>query len=390
MISTNKIFNNILPYLWILKYILCILIILLNIAVTPLGFLQEWSLTKCFLIGYVPIIIFLCLFKKIQPSKIQVFIFLAIFIIIYRIIFNPDNFTSDVLYWALVPGIMLSTTKTWFNEKKIFIYLGILIYLINCFVTIYEYTHNINLFYHDLSYFTRFRASGIWSHPLYSALIHGFCMLLLIFPPIPKFFKISLFGLGCVVLFCYDARAATALTLIASFLLLNRHDFMKKKNIKYILIFIIFLCILIDNLAFSELGGKLFRQEELNIKSNDPRMIAFDIFFGASLRDIIFGVSAKAQEIMSYQHNVICIENGIFTQFFTFGIFLGSFIFIILLRRFSAYMKKFSHRERIILLGYFFIVGATSQALSTPYLWSYVIVLYNLFTSYHSSETYKK
>lgn len=375
-----------LPFLGVFREIFCITIILLNIAVTPIGFLKEWSLTKCFIIGYLPIAIFLCLFKSVQHFKIRAFVILAIAIFSYKILFNPEGTATSVLYWSLIPGIMLSTSKKWFNEKKIYLVLGLFIYLLNCAITLFEYTHHVNLFYHDLTYFARFRASGIWGHPLYSALIHGFSMLLLIFTPVQKVLKIGLFGLGCIVLFCYDARAATALTLIASFLMLRKHDFMKKKNIKYILVFIFFLCILIDNLASTDLGGKLFQKENLVVTTTDPRAIAFDIFFEASFYDVFFGVSKKAQEIMSIQHGVICIENGIITHFFNYGIILGAAIYVILLKRIYTHMNIFHRRERIILLGFFFIVGATSQALSTPYLWSYIIILYNLFTSHQTTR----
>ena len=169
-------------------------------------------------------------------------------------------FLSPTTLKLLIVPVILVLYRRFVRDDKyhLLLYTAVTIYLINCVVSLYEYNYKINLFYSELTYFDRFRSSGIWGHPLYNALIHGGCMLFIIMSSLNKYFKAILWFLGLYVIFCFDARAATIVTVGLSVGILYCRRVISKRNIIYIIAIGIIFALILD-----KIGNNLLMKPDL-------------------------------------------------------------------------------------------------------------------------------
>lgn len=311
--------------------------------------------------------------------------------IIYFILFNFQNRPLSVFGLINIFFItsLLSVAYRRINIKygKSFIYIGIFFYLLNIVVSYFEYKNNVNLFYFDMNekwdvknaYF-RFRASGIWGHPLYTALIHGACMIFILMSSINKKMKFILWFTGLFALFFYDARAATIMTILASFTYLYLNGDLNKKNIISILILFIVIILSLNFISKSDLGGKLFdvQTKDFNDESSNARIVAFQVFFDLDMQKLLLGVADQFDYVQKH-YNVICAENAFIGLTLVCGFPLALLIFTLQIKNLWNIMKSKKIKYRYLIFAYLFATGLFNQALTTPTVWITFMMFYILF-----------
>ncbi|MCS3200182.1 hypothetical protein [Candidatus Bacteroides intestinigallinarum] len=100
-----------------------------------------------------------------------------------------------------------------------------------------------------------------------------------------KYFKAILWFFGLYVIFCFDARAATIVTVGLSVGILYCRRVISKRNIIYIIAIGIIFALILDKIGNTELGGKLFADETRSFDdgSSRVRISNYRSFFKATL-----------------------------------------------------------------------------------------------------------
>ena len=361
---------------------------MLNVLIiSAFSFIFEWNTTTTFLYGYVPLLIVIA--SKVKTNKyLPYYLLAALFLVIFQFALTKKLATNYVMFWLIIPFCLMSSlNKCRDGRFNILLIAGISIYLINCSVVIFEYINGVNLFYFQMDYFDRFRATGIYGHPLYGALLHSSCMLFILCSNLHKIFKIILYIIGFFTVFCYDARTATVVTLASTFFLLYKWKYIRLKQLVPITIILILIPFIIEYLETSGLGGKLFTEEGTKVGKNDARLVAFRIFFDRSFDEIFFGVIDQVK--IAERYGVKCIENGVFALILEFGLIPALLTLMILTKNLYALMRvRLPKLESRLFLGSFLVIAVTSQALATAYIWIDYIMLLFLFCNNPQKNEY--
>lgn len=290
--------------------------------------------------------------------------------------FLGRNYAWDLFELMVIPALLINSRISFYRlyNREILSYGILCVLLFNCIITFYEYKYQVNLFYEDLSYFTRFRSSGIWGHPLYSALITGCGMLFILLSNFNVKIKVITYFLCLFAIFCYDARTATFLSIAASIAILFVKKAISKKNLIYICIVLIAGYFSYEFLSNSDLGGKVFDPTKNKFSDVDARLVPFKIFSDIPWTDLITGINTKFLLLKKY--DVIAIENSFIALSLKYGFIFTSFMFYFAINMIWQMMKGLNFKIRCICLSYFIIVGLTSEALVSPYVWGAYILMY--------------
>lgn len=292
------------------------------------------------------------------------------------------------LFELIVFPSLLVGMKNAFRVKhyKILLGFGIAIFIINAIVVFIEYRSHINLFYYDLTYFARFRTSGIWGHPLYGALITGLFMILIIMSFMGKIGKYIIWIVGFIVLLCYDARLATSTLIVISLLCLYFLRDISKKYFVRSLLFLVLFFLLFGLLSESDIGGRLFNASVNNIKSDssiEARFVAFEMLSDLDIQSLLFGV--KDQFELANQYHVLCAENAFIAHILVYGLPIAIFNFYIIISNLFDLTKGIILRYRILIMAYILITGMFSQSLLSGYVW-HASFFYFIFICYNHSR----
>lgn len=335
-----------------------------------------------FLIHYICNIQFRIYKKKLVLSMLLLWVLLKICGGFEIKVFDMINFAF------LMPIISYLSTYQKIYSKYLLITI-VIIYLLNILVTLFEYKNNINLFYHDMNWkyenliegqYFRFRSSGIWGHPLYSSMIHGFMMLCILLSRLPKIIKYCLWLVGISTIFCYDARAATFAVLGCSALLILFTNNISLKNAFLAILLLIILFIVLKDIGSSDLGGKFFDVErsKFDDSSSEARLIAFRMFFDLDFFQLLFGIGDDITYAQKY-YNVLCAENAFITLVLRHGIILALIIFYLYLSCILYTTRNIKPKIKFILLSYFLAAGLFNQSLSSVSIWIVFPVVYIMF-----------
>lgn len=344
------------------------------------------SPTILHIVTYAPLIIFLISLKTKLIQKLIGIISIS-FIIYGFHTFMGRSYLFDLLELLVVPSIIASYRFFFKNDKyNILLYTALTVYVINCGVSLFEYQNKINLFYEDLTYFERFRSSGIWGHPLYNALIHGGCMIFIVLSKkINSYLKIVLWFLGIYVMFCFDARAATIMTTIMTIAILYINKIISKKNLLYIIAIGIIFILILNEIGNTELGGKLFNSETNSFEDGSSRVrrITIEAFFKQPFDDILLGVDDQFS--LANKYGIICFENSIIALILRYGLVFALIIIVILIEKVSKLTEGRNKKEKYIIVLYILTTGITSMALTSGYVWICYISFYLMICGYNNA-----
>ena len=362
---------------------------------------------KSYILIWILIVSVLPLFKEMNPFvKLTILVFPLIFSRKYKQIFLPTpyiilfiftylfastngnaNFVG-IFCLILLPILCINKMRTYKLGANIFRVEAVILYLINCAICIVEYNLHVNFLSYDLSYFDHFRATGLWIHPLFNALITCICMLFILLSNMQKHYKIALYIIGIYTMFTFDARAATIMLLASSIYILYTQRVLKIKYGIYIVIFLAVGYNFYNYLVASDMGGKLLMLSEDTLSEDSStmaRLVALDIFFDSSWRDLLCGVRDKEAIFNSY--GIIAIENSFIDLTLTYGLITSFSFFILYTKELNNMMiGTLEKKYRYLVITTFILVGMACTALTEYFVWLSFITFFYGFFPYNKSQ----
>lgn len=203
-----------------------------------------------------------------------------------------------------------------------------------------------------------FRATSLCGFPLANALVVSISMsfLLLYYKKIT--YRFVIWFVGCWSLFAFNARGATLVWVLISALLII--DLLKhsKNNKRWFILLslMVFIPIIINYLAHSHWGGRLFHDDKILDGSAMSRIGAYDYYRNLSPFVIVFG----------YDYSYPPTENGYLNLLIRYGLIGGLSFILFQLKMIWQYVGNRRGFEKIILLLAFIGVGQTNNALNQP------------------------
>lgn len=203
-----------------------------------------------------------------------------------------------------------------------------------------------------------FRATSLCGFPLANALAVSISMsfLLLYYKKIT--YRFAIWFVGYWSLFAYNARGATLVWVLISALLII--DLLKhsKNNKRWFILLslMVFIPIIINYLAHSHWGGRLFHDDKILDGSAMSRIGAYDYYRNLSPFVIVFG----------YNYSYPPTENGYLNLLIRYGLVGGLPFILFQLKMIWQYVGNRRCFEKIILLLAFIGVGQTNNALNQP------------------------
>lgn len=327
-------------------------------------------------IAYCPIII-LCGTKLFSDK-----LFLsALVLTILSYLFSFDGKLGTIIPLILMPSVFVFFTNNSDGFNWNYRLLAYLVFLTNCGIVIYEYTNHINLLSFDLSGESRFRATGLWMHPLMNAILHTVCVFFVLVSNVNKYVKIFTILIGVYVIFMFDARLATVTLFLGITYIAYLFGFFSSKRVLYLVMVSIAASYFIDYLDSSDLGGKLFdsKKNTLADPSTVARFKAFQIFWDAGSDVWLFGAD-KTKFLFKY--SCVEIENALFEFIFLSGsIIVIPFLYIYIKGIFNM-MKDIDIIFKVFILGSFLLMCMFCSSFSKSFMWMAFIFFYKGFGPY--------
>lgn len=203
-----------------------------------------------------------------------------------------------------------------------------------------------------------FRATSLCGFPLANALVVSISMsfLLLYYKKIT--YRFAIWFVGCWSLFAFNARGATLVWgLISVLLITDLLKYSKSNKQWFILLFLmVFIPIIINYLAHSHWGGRLFHDDKILDGSAMSRIGAYDYYANLSPLVIAFG----------YDYSYPPTENGYLNLLIRYGLVGGLPFILFQLKMIWQYVGNRRGFEKIILLLAYIGVGQTNNALNQP------------------------
>ena len=224
-----------------------------------------------------------------------------------------------------------------------------------------------------------FRASGLYGHPLTSAMILSVANIFILCSDLNIKVKAFFFCSILIGLLCLNERGNILITLVCSlpfiFNSLNKQVGINK-IIGYFIIFLI-CCYAYQSLSKSDFGGRLFHYEmSFSDGSSQQRLEAFKALSYMDKDVLLWGLGDNQVKDIK---DLTYVENGFICILLQYGLVLG--IPLILLLMFFLYMKlKVFRWQHAFLIALVFIgIGLTNPQLSNPLQWIFWIVAYYAF-----------
>ena len=218
-----------------------------------------------------------------------------------------------------------------------------------------------------------FRATSLCGFPLANALVVSISMsfLLLYYKKIT--YRFAIWFVGCWSLFAFNARGATLVWVLISALLII--DLLKhsKSNKRWFILLslMVFIPIIINYLAHSHWGGRLFHDDKILDGSAMSRIGAYDYYRNLSPFVIVFG----------YDYSYPPTENGYLNLLIRYGLVGGLSFILFQLKMIWQYVGNRRGFEKIILLLAFIGVGQTNNALNQPMFLCLFCLCVSIFNS---------
>lgn len=327
-------------------------------------------------IAYLPIIV-LC-GSKLFSDKLFLS---AIILTIISYFFSFDGKLGTIIPLILMPSVFVFFTNNSNGFSWNYRLLAYLVFLTNCGMVIYEYSNQINLLSFDLSGESRFRATGLWMHPLMNAILHTVCVFLILTSNVNKFVKINTVLIGVYVIFMFDARLATVTLFLGISYIAYLFGFFSAKRIIYFVIVFIAAFYFFDYLETSDLGGKLFdsNKNSLEDPSTVARFKAFQIFWDADFSTLLFG--ADKFKIL-FKYGCVEIENALFEFIFLSGSIIVIPYLYIYIKGIFGMMKDIDIIFKVLILGSFLFMCMFCSSFSKSFMWMAFIFFYKGFGPY--------
>jgi len=252
----------------------------------------------------------------------------------------------------------------------------LLMFAVNCVFAIYErlFMHNVfsmQLIYRYMEFSQTdpgtFRSSALLGHPLTNALITSIIMSFITVSALKRVYKSILLLLGFFALVCFNARGATVISGLFTFIYLGQKFFSRYEPDKsriQIAIFFIALTAMLFLLFSNGFGGRFFESAWKNDASILSRIKVWKLFEDISVESLLFGlenVKGYARSILGTFH----VENWLLLSILQIGI-VPTLLFIVLyVPIFRYFLVPFTRFQSIFLMGTFISVASTNNSLAS-------------------------
>lgn len=285
---------------------------------------------------------------------------------------------------ALVRNIMLPALyASFFLQPALFKYrhkvrkLLLAMFCLNALLALYERTFTVNIFPLDnFSYmdFTIesdwdkgiFRSTALLGHPLTNALLMAIIMgFILITDYLKPLYKYSLYALGVVSLFCFNARGSILITGL-SFSVYLLEQFFSKKTGGKTKITIVLICLVavfgVLILFESGYGGRFF---EHDIDEDGSILARLEVWkmFDLSTDFIFCGISdieELAIRILGSNH----IENWFILMCLQIGLLFTILLICLFVPIFKIFLLPFNRFHALLVLGICLLISSTNNSLA--------------------------
>ena len=353
-------------------------IVFITVTTAPyLGIKQVYSFSTLLL--FISSIVFIInnqyiLYKK--STKPLLYYFIIVFIIAIKINFTND-FLNSILFlknW-LTPAFILIYLENIKSNKRILLKnVLILFFITECFLSIYERYSNTLIFgslesiglteFYDErinNINTIFRSMSLLGHPLNNA--HLVCIMLSIIlnTTIKLNYKNLLLVLGIFSILCFNARAATIIILLVSFMYLHmiKNKLSKNQITKLFIFFFLSISLIIYLMFNTSLGGRLINGDKLIDGSAEVRLKAFYIFNNFfNNKDILLGNFFSTPNELT--------ENGYLNLMIILGIPFALLFLFFQINLIQSRLHHFTSIGKIIIFLSFFVLGMTNNNLAQP------------------------
>ena len=334
-------------------------------------------------------------------NKIAITIILFSLLIIILKLSNGQNYFKAALTFLLIPMFISITFEELSDKDKLTLKQVILIFfLTECGLAIFERIFSTNLFMQtDIDEYSIFSGNELWTfrstsllgHPLANAMaVVTIMSFILTNKKISLIYKLILFTIGYISLFCFNARGAIITTSIFMFpyiiYIIHKEQNKKIKLLSYLFIGIscyVFLY-LVSN---TSLGGRLINQEELLDGSAQTRLDVFSFYNYLTTDQLLWGNPDLYLYVMR-KLEAGGVENGIIVLILNYGIIITFIMLPLLIYFHYTKLSVYNNAERIWIMAIFYILGTMNPNLATPVQWT--IWLFSYYAFRNKTFQYKK
>jgi len=266
--------------------------------------------------------------------------------------------------------------------KIILIHLLSYVYIAECTVAIAEYVLQSHIFgWADTTYFKglvhydtafEFRSVALFGSPLNNALIVTIMMLFYLFNPgISNKRKISLWILGLVAIFCFNARAAIIINLLSFVMFVARQvidgDRIAYKN------YIVFTLVMLTAVWLSYhygLGARLWNTHSISEDSSiNVRFKLFEYVLNIDWSNYLWGNSVESiRHEMSTLIGVRIIENFWILYIFHLGIVATLFFSLCYYALCRLLLKPYVLFDKVVIAGSFLLLASSNNSLYSGFV----------------------
>lgn len=332
-------------------------------------------------------------FTATYKQEFRIF-FLALFIIIWKILLDQPDQVKNVIDFFIIPisiSILLSHQNI--KNRKVIFYIVLLFFSVECVIAIAEavmkinFLKDINADAESLNVFedkseTGFRSTALLGHPLHNALGVSTIMGFILTTTLNNAKKLMLVFLGFTALLCFNARGAVVLWLLILVIYITAQLVSKKVKANhkmFLLIMItssaIFISLLIVNYGFGDrlLTGNIY---DGNAKT---RTDVFNAFNYISNQDLWYG-NAKNYTYVMKMLGAGGVENSYVVIIIQHGIILSVLIFMFYYFFIARKLKNYSLLNKTIIFVSFILVGSTNNSLAGVMPWGIFVICVSVCT----------
>jgi hypothetical protein len=321
-----------------------------------------------------------------HDNKVTIYILiLAVIIYLFKISLEQDYFKQILLF--LVAPVLISLCFENLTKQEIIILRKIVIcfFCVECLIAIVERINHVNFFWQEIEElftFTEdwdFRSTSLLGHPLTNAMAVAVCMSFFLVSDLKSVTQISLFILGYIALFCFNARGAilTVTFLCVPYLFWRLNKKIKRRKLiinTFVILSFAYLCYFIVQ---TPLGGRLLNTELID-SSTQTRLDVFDFYLYLDNSNLLWGNPDNYAHIMNML-SAGGVENGVITIILQYGLILSIPLLILLFLFHYQKLAVFSKIERFFLLAIFYLIGIMNPNLASPLHWTLWVFLYYAF-----------
>lgn len=361
-------------------------------------------------VSFMPMVVYMVIFlfcssknvwKQLYNKMAIRVLLLSTILLVVKYCMGQDYFKNVLQFFFIPMFISIVFEELSSQNVRRLRMIVVIFYMIECLLAIYERIFQVNVFLsmddiNNLAYYNNeswsFRSTSLMGHPLANAMVVTTILsFVLLCRQINIKYKLFLFSIGYIALFCFNARGAT---IIASLFIFPYVVYLIKQiNSRYLKISLYTLCIVVGGIFFyliinTSFGGRLFHQEQLLDSSARTRLDVFQFYNYLSSDQLLWG-GPDLYLYLTGKLGAGGVENGLIVLIINYGLIFTMILFLMLICFHYNKLSLYRRKERIWIMVIFYLLGMMNPNLATPVQWTIWIFAYYAFRNTTYIEKYK-